>query len=95
MVVVLGVETHGFAVAMWTLDLDLFWPSVSAFAVSMARAALDATVESSGQRVAFGGLLTRQQTVSHTLAKVAARRRRHVFGRVSAGRSGRGTPLLR
>ncbi|WP_328604558.1 acyl-CoA dehydrogenase family protein [Amycolatopsis sp. NBC_00345] len=67
----LGEENRGFAVAMRTLDL--FRPSVGAFAVGMAQAALDATVEYTGQRVAFGGPLAKQQTVAHTLAEMATR----------------------
>ncbi|MDT8911248.1 acyl-CoA dehydrogenase family protein [Amycolatopsis sp. PS_44_ISF1] len=67
----LGEENHGFAVAMRTLDL--FRPSVGAFAVGMAQAALDATVEHTAQRHAFGGPLANQQTVAHTLAEMATR----------------------
>ncbi|MFD9962123.1 acyl-CoA dehydrogenase family protein [Amycolatopsis sp. NPDC058986] len=67
----LGEENRGFAVAMRTLDL--FRPSVGAFAVGMAQAALEAAVEHTGQRVAFGGPLVQQQTVAHTLAEMATR----------------------
>ncbi|GAA3582519.1 acyl-CoA dehydrogenase family protein [Amycolatopsis ultiminotia] len=67
----LGEENRGFAVAMRTLDL--FRPSVGAFAVGMAQAALDATVEHTGEREAFGGPLAKQQTVAHTLAEMATR----------------------
>ncbi|MFD9892947.1 acyl-CoA dehydrogenase family protein [Amycolatopsis sp. NPDC059027] len=67
----LGEEDRGFAVAMRTLDL--FRPSVGAFAVGMAQAALEAAVEHTGQRVAFGGPLVQQQTVAHTLAEMATR----------------------
>ncbi|MET7994859.1 acyl-CoA dehydrogenase family protein [Amycolatopsis sp. NPDC005232] len=67
----LGEENRGFAVAMRTLDL--FRPSVGAFAVGMAQAALDATVEYTGSRIAFGGPLAKQQTVAHTLAEMATR----------------------
>ncbi|GAA4536817.1 acyl-CoA dehydrogenase family protein [Amycolatopsis samaneae] len=67
----LGEENRGFAVAMRTLDL--FRPSVGAFAVGMAQAALEAAVDHTGQRVAFGGPLIQQQTVAHTLAEMATR----------------------
>jgi alkylation response protein AidB-like acyl-CoA dehydrogenase len=67
----LGELDCGFRVAMRTLDL--FRPSVGAFAVGMAQAALDAAVAHAGSRIAFGGLLKDQQTVSHTLAEMATR----------------------
>jgi acyl-CoA dehydrogenase len=67
----LGEENRGFAVAMRTLDL--FRPSVGAFAVGMAQAALDATVDYTGQREAFGGKLIKQQAVAHALAEMATR----------------------
>jgi alkylation response protein AidB-like acyl-CoA dehydrogenase len=67
----LGNLDHGFRVAMRTLDL--FRPSVGAFAVGMAQAALDAAVAHAGTRLAFGGPLKDQQTVSHTLAEMATR----------------------
>jgi acyl-CoA dehydrogenase len=53
--------------------LDLFRPSVGAFAVGMAQAALDAAIAYAGTRVAFGGPLKDQQTVSHALAEMATR----------------------
>jgi acyl-CoA dehydrogenase len=58
-------------VAMRTLDL--FRPSVGAFAVGMAQAALDAAVEHAGTRQAFGGPLKDLQAVSHALAEMATR----------------------
>lgn len=67
----LGEENRGFAVAMRTLDL--FRPSVGAFAVGMAQAALDTTVAHTGAREAFGGPLIKQQAVAHTLAEMATR----------------------
>ncbi|UOZ07993.1 acyl-CoA dehydrogenase family protein [Amycolatopsis sp. WQ 127309] len=67
----LGEQNRGFAVAMRTLDL--FRPSVGAFAVGMAQAALDATVDYTGQREAFGGPLIKQQAVAHALAEMATR----------------------
>jgi acyl-CoA dehydrogenase len=66
---VLGEVDRGFAVAMETLDL--FRPSVGAFAVGMAQAALDAAVEHAARREAFGRPLSGFQAVSHQLAEVA------------------------
>jgi acyl-CoA dehydrogenase len=66
---VLGEVDGGFAVAMATLDL--FRPSVGAFGVGMAQAALDAAVAHTAQREAFGKPLARFQAVSHQLADVA------------------------
>src|SRR5690242_13787135 len=60
---VLGERDRGFAVAMGTLNL--FRPSVGAFAVGMAQAALDATVAHTRRREAFHGTLRDLQTVSH------------------------------
>ncbi|MFF5856311.1 acyl-CoA dehydrogenase family protein [Streptomyces sp. NPDC012751] len=68
---VLGGPGLGFAVAMGTLDL--FRPSVGAFAVGMAQAALDATVAHTGRREAFGGPLKDLQAVSHQVAEMALR----------------------
>jgi alkylation response protein AidB-like acyl-CoA dehydrogenase len=67
----LGEQDHGFRVAMRTLDL--FRPSVGAFAVGMAQAATDAAVAHAGTRIAFGGPLKDQQAVSHLLAEMATR----------------------
>ncbi len=67
----LGEPDQGFRVAMRTLDL--FRPSVGAFAVGMAQAALDAATEHAGRREAFGGPLKDLQSVSHTLADMATR----------------------
>ena len=67
----LGDVDRGFAVAMRTLDL--FRPSVGAFAVGMAQAALDASVAHAGTRLAFGGFLKDQQAISHQLADMATR----------------------
>ncbi len=66
---VLGEIDEGFGVAMDTLDL--FRPSVGAFAVGMAQAALDAAVEHTQEREAFGRPLAGFQAVSHQLAEVA------------------------
>jgi acyl-CoA dehydrogenase len=67
----LGERDRGFAVAMRTLDL--FRPSVGAFAVGMAQAALDAAVAYASTRAAFGGPLKDQQAVAHLLAEMATR----------------------
>jgi acyl-CoA dehydrogenase len=67
----LGELDRGFVVAMGTLDL--FRPSVGAFAVGMAQAALDASVAHAATREAFGGFLKDQQAVSHQLAEMATR----------------------
>lgn len=66
---VLGEPDAGFAVAMRTLDL--FRPSVGAFAVGMAQAALDATVGHVRDRQVFGAPLARQQAVAHKIADLA------------------------
>jgi len=67
----LGEPDRGFAVAMRTLDL--FRPSVGAFAVGMAQAALDAACVYATTRTAFGGPLADQQAVAHLLAEMATR----------------------
>ncbi|MFE9494316.1 acyl-CoA dehydrogenase family protein [Streptomyces collinus] len=68
---VLGEPGRGFAVAMGTLNL--FRPSVGAFAVGMAQAALEATLRHTAEREAFGGPLMRMQAVSHQVAEMALR----------------------
>jgi len=68
---VLGEVDSGFAVAMRTLDL--FRPSVGAFAVGMCQAALDASVEHAGRRESFGRPLREFQAVSQQLAEMAVR----------------------
>jgi acyl-CoA dehydrogenase len=68
---VLGEVNAGFRVAMRTLDL--FRPSVGAFAVGMAQAALDQAVTHAGERRAFGRPIGEFQAVSHTLADMATR----------------------
>ncbi|MGW1225281.1 acyl-CoA dehydrogenase family protein, partial [Streptomyces sp. NPDC002530] len=68
---VLGEPDRGFRVAMNTLNL--FRPSVGAFAVGMARAALDATLEHTAARTAFGGPLKDLQSVAHRVAEMATR----------------------
>jgi alkylation response protein AidB-like acyl-CoA dehydrogenase len=51
----------------------MFRPSVGAFGVGMARAAIDATVSYTSAREAFGGPLSKQQAVAHRVADVATR----------------------
>ncbi|MFI0263922.1 acyl-CoA dehydrogenase family protein [Streptomyces sp. NPDC017056] len=68
---VLGEVDRGFGVAMRTLNL--FRPSVGAFAVGMAQAALDAALAHAATRTAFGGPLKDLQSVAHQLAEVATR----------------------
>ncbi|MBT2541408.1 acyl-CoA dehydrogenase family protein [Streptomyces sp. ISL-44] len=67
----LGEPGQGFRVAMDTLNL--FRPSVGAFAVGMARAALDATLAYTADRAAFGGRLSDLQAVAHRVAEMATR----------------------
>jgi acyl-CoA dehydrogenase len=66
---VLGEVDGGFAVA--TRTLDLFRPSVGAYAVGMGQAALDATVAHVRTRHVYGGPLARQQAVAHRIADMA------------------------
>ncbi|MET7782539.1 acyl-CoA dehydrogenase family protein [Streptomyces mirabilis] len=68
---VLGEPDRGFRVAMHTLNL--FRPSVGAFAVGMAEAALAATLTHTAGREAFGGRLKDLQTVAHQVAEMALR----------------------
>ena len=68
---VLGEIDAGFKVAM--LTLDLFRPSVGAFAVGMARAALDAALGHAAARQAFGKPIREFQAVGHALAEMATR----------------------
>nr|WSZ99016.1 acyl-CoA dehydrogenase family protein [Streptomyces sp. NBC_00857] len=68
---VLGEVGGGFRVAMNTLNL--FRPSVGAFAVGMAQAALDATLDHTAARTAFGGPLKDLQSVAHQVAEMATR----------------------
>ncbi len=67
----LGEVDRGFAVAMRTLDL--FRPSVGAFAVGMSQAALDASLAWTRERAIFGGKLIDLQATQHTLAEMATR----------------------
>jgi acyl-CoA dehydrogenase len=65
---VLGEIDGGFVVAMETLDL--FRPSVGAFALGMAEAALGIAVEHARTREAFGTTISEFQGVAHQLADV-------------------------
>ncbi|MFF9018557.1 acyl-CoA dehydrogenase family protein [Streptomyces sp. NPDC014870] len=67
----LGEPDRGFRVAMTTLNR--FRPSVGAFAVGMAQAALDATLAHTATRQAFGGVLGDLQAVAHQVAEMATR----------------------
>jgi acyl-CoA dehydrogenase len=66
---VLGEVDGGFPVAMRTLDL--FRPSVGAFAVGLAQAALDATVVHVRERSVYGAPLANQQAAAHRVADMA------------------------
>jgi len=68
---VLGEIDRGFRVAMRTLDL--FRPSVGAFAVGMSQAALTLATAHAGARRAFGKPIREFQAVSHLLAEMATR----------------------
>lgn len=68
---VLGEVDRGFRAAMRTLDLSR--PSVGAYALGMAQAALDAAVAHAGERQAFGRPIREFQAVSHSLAEMATR----------------------
>jgi alkylation response protein AidB-like acyl-CoA dehydrogenase len=65
---VLGDVDRGFRVAMETLDL--FRPSVGAFALGMAEAALRVATSHATTRTAFGTAIADFQGVSHQLADV-------------------------
>jgi acyl-CoA dehydrogenase len=68
---VLGEVDQGFGLAMRTLDR--YRPSVGAFAVGMAQAALDAAIAHASSRRTFGRPLHEFQAVSHALAEMATR----------------------
>jgi acyl-CoA dehydrogenase len=67
----LGELGGGFAVAMRTLNL--FRPSVGAFGIGMARAALDLATDHALARETFGKPLAEHQAVSHRLADISTR----------------------
>lgn len=75
---VMGEVNHGFKVAMQTLDL--FRPSVGAFALGMAEAALAEAVRHAGEREAFGQKISGFQGITHQLAdvRVAIESARHL-----------------
>jgi alkylation response protein AidB-like acyl-CoA dehydrogenase len=65
----IGEKGHGLTVALETLDL--FRPSVGAFAVGMAEAARRLALAHAGERHAFGQPISGFQAVSHLLADMA------------------------
>jgi acyl-CoA dehydrogenase len=67
---VLGEPGNGFRVAMRTLDL--FRPSVGAFAIGMARTALELATSYALARRTFGVPLAEHQAVAHRLADLRA-----------------------
>ena len=67
---VLGQPGAGFRVAMSTLDL--FRPSVGAFAIGMARTALQLAASYALERETFGKPLKEHQAVAHRLAELHA-----------------------
>lgn len=92
---VLGKVDAGFRVAMRTLDL--FRPSVGAFAVGMAQSAIDATLDHVSTRKAYGGTLADQQAVGHTLASLATEleaARLLVYAAASAYDAGEPPPVI-
>jgi acyl-CoA dehydrogenase len=92
---VLGEPGAGFKVAMRTLDL--FRPSVGAFAIGMAGAALDIAVDYTRTRETFGKPLSRHQAVAHRLADISARvaaARLLVHQAAAAYDAGAGDPAL-
>jgi acyl-CoA dehydrogenase len=70
---VIGLLDQGFGLAMATLDR--FRPSVGAFAVGMAQAALAEAVAHAAGRQAFGRPIAEFQAVAHALAEAATRTR--------------------
>ena len=66
----LGERRQGFNVAMRTLDL--FRPTVGAFAIGMARAALDLATAYALTRETFGKPLSQHQAIAHRLAQLEA-----------------------
>jgi alkylation response protein AidB-like acyl-CoA dehydrogenase len=67
----LGQPGNGLKVAMRTLDL--FRPSVGAFAIGMARQALDLAIAHAAERHTFGRPLKDHQAISHRIADLATR----------------------
>ncbi|MEM7249329.1 MAG: acyl-CoA dehydrogenase family protein [Acidobacteriota bacterium] len=88
---VLGEVGEGFKVALRTLDL--FRPSVGAFAVGMGQSALDAALARAASREQFGKSLSEFQGLSHRLAEAATNleaSRLLVYRAAAAHDSGRG-----
>ncbi len=75
---VIGEIDRGFEIAMKTLDL--FRPSVGAFTLGMAEAALRIATDHATHREAFGTTISKFQAISHQLAdvKVAVEASRHL-----------------
>lgn len=67
----IGELDQGFRVAMRTLDL--FRPSVGAFAIGMAEAAVRLAVDHARTRAAFGQPIAGFQAISHQLAEMVVR----------------------
>jgi acyl-CoA dehydrogenase len=67
----LGQPGDGFRVAMRALDL--FRPSVGAFAIGMARTAIDLATARALERSTFGRPLRDNQSVSHRIADISTR----------------------
>jgi hypothetical protein len=91
----LGEPGAGFKVAMRTLDL--FRPSVGAFAIGIARRALDIAVDYTRARETFGKPLSKHQAVAHRLADISARvsaARLLVHQAAAAHDAGAGDPAL-
>ena len=89
---VLGEVDGGWAVARGTFEV--FRPSVGAFAVGMAQAALDAALRHARDRRAFGKRIGEFQAVSHLLAEMATRTqaaRLMVYAAAAAYDTGRGS----
>ncbi|MET0964781.1 MAG: acyl-CoA dehydrogenase family protein [Nakamurella sp.] len=87
----IGAEGQGFRIAMAALDAGRL--GISACAVGLAQAALDAAAEYAGQRVAFGRTIDEFQGVSFLLAdaatQIAAARQLYLYAarRKDAGKN--------
>jgi alkylation response protein AidB-like acyl-CoA dehydrogenase len=67
----LGGEEQGFYVAMQSLDISR--PGVGTIGVGLARAAFEAALDYSKQRVQFGRPICRQQSIAFMLADMATK----------------------
>jgi len=65
----LGEEGEGFKIAMWTLDGGRI--GISAQAIGIAQAALDASIKFAQERMTFGKSLAEHQAIQFTLAEMA------------------------